>query len=300
MSPGYDFVILTDDKFVQPPRNWQTENGWQEDRLVMQALERQGFKVARKSWADPDFDWADTHAAIFRTTWDYFNRFAEWQQWLEHVSQKTMLINPIEMARWNMDKHYLGELAQRGINIPETRYIEPGEKTDLATLHETTGWTDTILKPCIAGSARHTYRLHKDKLSAHEDLFQQLITKEAMMLQPFQVNVVSQGEISIMLMGGTYTHAVIKNAKPGDFRVQDDFGGTVALYEPNAEEIAFAQQVVEACNSLPAYARVDIIRDNDGALALIELELIEPELWFRLHPPAADVLAEHLHNQFAK
>lgn len=296
MTPIYDFVVLTDDKFIQTPGNWQIQNGWQEDHLVMQALEHKGFRVARKSWADPEFNWSDTRAAIFRTTWDYFHRFDEWLAWLEHVTTQTRLINPIEMVRWNMDKHYLGELANRGINIPQTRYIEIGESLSLAALYEETGWTETILKPCIAGSARHTYRMNPDTLKAHEATFQQLIAKEAMMLQPFQKNVVSQGEISIMLMGGTYTHAVIKNAKPGDFRVQDDFGGTVKKYEPSPEEIAFAEKAVAACPALPAYARVDIIRDNDDQLALIELELIEPELWFRLHPEAATVLAEHLHT----
>lgn len=291
-----DFVILTDDNFVKPPTS-RTETGWKEDHLLLKALEKQGFKVARKSWSDPDFDWAQTRAVIFRTTWDYFDRFAEWQAWLEHVSAQTTLINPVDMVRWNMDKHYLRDLQNKGINIPETRYIEIGEQTTLTSLHQETGWTETILKPCVAGSARHTYRLDHLGLTEHEQIFQQLISKEAMMLQPFQHNVVTQGEISLVVMGGICTHAVIKTAKAGDFRVQDNFGGSVRLYEPNKEEMAFAERVVAVCASLPAYARVDIIRDNDDQLALIEIELIEPELWFRLKPEAADTLAAFLKNK---
>jgi glutathione synthase/RimK-type ligase-like ATP-grasp enzyme len=118
-----------------------------------------------------------------------------------------------------------------------------------------------------------------------------LIKKEAMMLQPFQQSVPQKGEVSMMIMGGQYTHAVLKKAKAGDFRVQDDFGGTVELYEPSNAEIAFAEKVVAACAVPPLYARVDIIEDNAGDLAVIEMELIEPELWFRLKPEAADVLA---------
>lgn len=290
----FDFVILTDDHFVKPASDWQSENALEEDRLVQEALELKGFTVTRKSWADPDFDWRQTKAAIFRTTWDYFHRFDEWKTWLGQVTSKTRLINSIELAQWNMDKHYLRDLYARGINVPETRYVETGEQTTLEDLQAETGWKEAILKPCVAGAARHTYRLDLEQPGALEHIFQQLISKEAMMLQPFQHNILSQGEISLMVMGGTCTHAVIKKAKPGDFRVQDDFGGSVAVYKPNQEEMDFAEKAVAACKTLPAYARVDIIRDNQGALALIEMELIEPELWFRLYPQAADVLAEFL------
>lgn len=291
----FDFVILTDDTFVQAPTA-ATQTCWQEDHILTEALEHKGFKVGRKSWSDQGFDWDQTEAAIFRTTWDYFDRFDEWKTWLQHVSGKTQLINPTALVYWNMDKHYLRDLQAKGVNIPETRYIEIGEKTDLLQLHQETGWHETILKPCIAGSSRHTYRLNPENLEQHEDRFQKLIEVEAMMLQPFQHNILTQGEISLIVIGGTYTHAVMKKAKAGDFRVQDNFGGTVSLYEPTTEEMAFAEQAVAACDSLPAYARVDIICDNHGSLALVEIELIEPELWFRLKPEAAEALADFLTN----
>jgi hypothetical protein len=95
-----------------------------------------------------------------------------------------------------------------------------------------------------------------------------------------------------MVIGGRFTHAVCKKARRGDFRVQDDHGGTVVEHDATSEEIDFAEAAVAACSPLPVYGRVDAVRDNDGQLALMELELIEPELFFRLHPPAADALAE--------
>jgi len=94
-----------------------------------------------------------------------------------------------------------------------------------------------------------------------------------------------------MVIDGKFTHAVLKIAKKGDFRVQDDFGGTVHNYKPTSEEIDFAERVVKACELNPIYARVDMFTDNDGQLAVSELELIEPELWFRKNPDAADKLA---------
>ena len=104
--------------------------------------------------------------------------------------------------------------------------------------------------------------------------------------------MVERGEVSLMIMGGKFTHGVLKIAKLGDFRVQDDFGGSVQDYKPTTEEIDFAEKTIQACDPPPSYARVDIIRDNNDKLALIELELIEPELWFRLQPKAAQMLAE--------
>ena len=113
-----------------------------------------------------------------------------------------------------------------------------------------------------------------------------------MILQPFQHNIVVKGEISLIVINGKFTHAVLKIAKKGDFRVQDDFGGSVHNYTPTLLEINFAEKAVEACDELPIYARVDVFTDNNNNLALAELELIEPELWFRNNPRAADELAK--------
>ena len=138
----------------------------------------------------------------------------------------------------------------------------------------------------------------KNKIIEHESIFQELIAEEAMMLQEFQKNIVSEGEISMMVFNGAFTHAVLKTAKPGDFRVQDDFGGTVQKYTPNQEQIVFAQSIVKAAPELPVYARVDIFRDNEGNWALAELEIFEPELWFRLDPTAANTLAKTIKAKF--
>jgi glutathione synthase/RimK-type ligase-like ATP-grasp enzyme len=153
------------------------------------------------------------------------------------------------------------------------------------------GWQKTILKPAVSGAARHTYLLTPDTLVSQEAVFRQLVTHEAMLLQPFQEDIVTRGEVSLMVFGGVYSHAVLKVAKQGDFRVQDDFGGSVHDYQATPEEIAFAEQAVAACDTMPLYARVDILTDNEGQIALGELELIEPELWFRNNPAAADSLA---------
>lgn len=288
-----DIVILTDKTTLpQHKEDGSEQLGYTEDHILKNALEHDGFKVLRLPWDDSEFDWSTTKAIIFRSTWDYFYRFSEFSEWLKHVSKLTRLINSSEIIHWNIDKHYLLELKNKGIHIAESYFIEQNSTETLHELHKKLGWTETVLKPCISGTARHTYKLNSNNLNEHEDILSDLIKDEAMMLQPFQHDIVNTGEVSMMLFGGQFTHAVLKVAKTGDFRVQDDFGGSVSPYTPTPNEIAFAEHAVRCCPELPAYARVDIFTDNNGKIALSELELIEPELWFRFNQKAAHVLAQ--------
>lgn len=289
----FDITILTAAKFLHPPKiNWYVQQILDEDRMVKSALEQKGFKVLRTSWDDPSFDWRKTEYILFRTIWDYFDRFREFTKWLETVKSKTRMINPYRTIRWNMDKHYLTDLAAQDINAPPTLFIEAGDQRSLHEIVSDSGWDEIILKPAVSGAGRHTYRLTCENTGAYEHVFRQLIGEESMMVQEFQHQVVTKGEVAYILFNGKYSHAILKKAKPGDFRVQDDFGGTVHEYLPTASEIHFAEKVTALCNPVPAYARVDVIYDNKDQLCVSELELIEPELWFRKYPGSADRLAQ--------
>ena len=288
----YDVVVLTDDRYVDPSAgNEYIDNVLLEDQLVLDALSHCGLKCKKVSWSDPNFNWRETSYALFRTTWDYAERFTAFSDWLLKVSTLTKLINPYDLLVWNLDKHYLQDLNRRGVNVIETYFIEFGDQRSLKEIHDELGWERTVLKPAISAAAKDTFELHSNDLSTHEDHFKSLIKNEAMMLQPFQESVVDRGELSLMVIGGAYTHAVLKIAKPGDFRVQDDFGGTVHPYEPTKEEVELAISSVKACDPEPLYARVDIVNDNAGNPAISELELVEPELWFRRNEEAAMKLA---------
>lgn len=298
----FDFTILTDHRWIDPiSMDDYTSNVLTEDRLVQEAIEKQGFKVNRKSWDDEDFNWESTKNIIFRTTWDYFDRFNELSKWLLDVQYKTNLINPRELILWNIDKHYLGDLELKGIPIPPTQYIEKGDKRTLEEIATSTTWKKFILKPVISGAARHTYLFDIHEIDRIEPIFKELIGNESMMLQEFQKNILEKGEIALILFGGKYSHCVLKKAKQGDFRVQDDFGGTLHDYTPSEEEIALAEECVYACPTLPLYARVDIMWDNQNNPIIGELELIEPELWFRRDEEAAtrfaDVIQQHYQSQ---
>lgn len=295
----YDITLLTAEQYLHPTDpDWYVKQILLEDQLVREALERKGLRVHRIDWTNKEFDWTTTQCILFRSTWDYTQHYNEFLQFIRSVSIKTMLINPLETILWNLDKHYLRDLEQRGIQIPATIYIEKNEAVTLHQLYSKHEFSESILKPVMSAGARHTYRLNKENLLQHEHIFQELIFNEAMMLQPFLHNVTTQGEITLVVIGGKYSHAVLKKAKEGDFRVQDDFGGSVHHYEPTKDEVLFAENVVSVCHPIPVYARVDLLRDNNGHLVVSELELIEPELWFRFHPTASDSLANELLKSF--
>lgn len=291
----YDVVILTDSRYVNPasPNNY-VQNILVEDGLVWKALEQNKLRVTRKDWADPEFDWASTKAVLFRTTWDYFDRYEKFKNWLTETSQKAAFINSLDIIRWNMDKKYLEDLEQNDVRIIPSLFIKKGNSKSLAELHNETGWTETVIKPTVGGGGRHTYHLNEESIAAKEELFKRLFSEEDFMLQPFQKSIPEKGEWSFIFFGDTFSHAVLKKAQEGDFRVQDDFGGTVHSYHPTPNEIDFALQALAACPFDPAYARVDIVQDNDEKPAVSEIELIEPELWFRRKPEAANLLADEV------
>ena len=289
----FDITILTDQRYLLTDYpDVYSQHVVLEDRLLKEALERKGLVVHRTNWDDPNFDWESTEYIFFRSTWDYFERYEEFAKWLDTVSTKTKLINPKASIDWSLDKHYLLDLLSAGVRIPPTSFIEMGDQRSLESIISKLDWSEFILKPTISGCARHTYRFKKDELGVVAPILEELIQSESMMLQEFQTNILTKGEVAYMVFGGKFSHAVLKRAKAGDFRVQDDFGGTIHAYSPSEDEIAFVESAFAACKPIPVYARVDVLWDNNDALCIGEIELIEPELWFRMDPTAADKCAE--------
>jgi len=295
----YDITILTESRYDNPEKNdWYIENLLLEDELVKKGLEKQGLKVARKDWNSNDFDWHNTKAVLFRTTWDYSDKYDTFKKWINKTRKICKFINSVEIINWNLSKYYLSDLQKKGVNIPPTIFINKNNKITLKEVFNQGQFKKAILKPVVSGGARQTYKIDKEEIQNYENIFKVLVNQEDMMLQEFQHRIVSEGEMSLMIIGGKYTHAVIKKAKKGDFRVQDDFGGSVHKHKANKKEIEFAEKAMAASNDLPAYGRADIFYDNNNELAIGELELIEPELWFRNNYEAAYMLGEVIKNSY--
>ena len=291
----FDVVVLTDSRYVNPlETDAYISNVLREDELVINALEGKDLSVIKKDWNDPNFNWNNTRSVLFRSTWDYFDNFEQFKKWFDKTRNTCLMINSSETIEWNLDKHYLLDLQKHEIPIPNSEFIQRESSFDLSLLMQEKNWNEIVVKPTISGAAKNTYRLKKEDINLFDSTWKKLIYQEDFIVQEFQNNVITKGEVAMMVIGGKYTHAVLKKAKEGDFRVQDDFGGSIAKYSPSEKMVKLAEQCTRIISPIPSYARVDIIWDNSGDLAVSELELIEPELWFRLNPNAAQKLAEHI------
>ena len=316
-----DIVVLTDRRYVgtdlaKGPVEGYVKNVILEDTLVCDALARLGLRVSRRAWCDPEVNWSKITGAVFRTTWDYFDRWPAFSAWLEVAASKTMLLNAPCILRWNLDKHYLQDLEAEGIAVVPTVYLSQGSTLSLFEVMERRGWDDVVAKPAIAGGAYDTYRISKTNGTTlvspitpiHQDcetLWRALVAKQDMLVQPFLRDVVESGEISLIWIEGEVTHGVQKKAKKDDFRVQDDHGGTVHPIDLSPEMVRAAQNIMAKCIQhcekqgwdAPLYARVDLMRGDQGEWLVSELEMVEPELWFRFCPGAADALAKAIHGR---
>ena len=291
----FDVVVLTDSRYVNPlETDAYINNVLREDELVINALEGKDLSVIKKDWNDPNFNWNNTRSVLFRSTWDYFDNFEQFKKWFDKTRNTCLMINSSETIEWNLDKHYLLDLQKHQIPIPNSEFIQRESSVDLSLLMQEKNWNEIVVKPTISGAAKNTYRLKKEDINQFDSTWKKLTYQEDFIVQEFQNNVIKKGEVAMMVIGGKYTHAVLKKAKEGDFRVQDDFGGSIAKYSPSEKMVKLAEKCTGILSAIPSYARVDIIWDNSGDLAVSELELIEPELWFRLNPNAAQKLAEHV------
>src|SRR5690606_33237231 len=188
--PRARVALVTEDRFEDPsPGHWYVDNILAEDRLLREALAEHGIETRRVSWSRADVDWHRYDAALLRTTWDYFDRFAEFSRWLPEVAARTRLLNPEAPVRWNVDKHYLRDLEGRGIATVPTVFIERGSAVTLSELLREHGLHEAVLKPAVSGAARHTYRVDPSTAAAHQQVLAELLREEAMLLQPFQRSI---------------------------------------------------------------------------------------------------------------
>ena len=262
-----------------------------DDVHLADSLAKLGIEPVACIWSDPDVDWSGFDAVLIRTTWDYFQRYEEFLQWLDQLPVPT--INARELLRWNSDKRYLLELAGRGVDIVPAQVARHAE---LPTLLARMRGQELVVKPTVSGGAWNTVRGIAGE-AAFEQAVAQLPAGYHYIVQDFVPEVARDGEWSLLFFGGEYSHAILKRAASGEFRVQSQFGGSVDAREPTVDMLASARQALEATAALGykdwAYARVDGVV-VDGRFRLMELEMIEPALFLAQRPDAAERFAKQL------
>ncbi|HMI58328.1 MAG TPA: hypothetical protein VK511_09780 [Gemmatimonadaceae bacterium] len=276
-----------------------------DDRLLRDALVARGAEVDARPW-DARADWSSYHRMVLRSCWNFHHRPQEFLLWVDEVKEQYdgSLRNAPALVRWSVDKRYLQDLDANGVAIVPTIWVKAGdgeEVPNLDALIAAQGWTGgAVVKPTISATAHETWRVAADDGSSHQTRFEALLAKSSsgVMVQPFLPEIQDDGEWSLIFLGGEFSHAVVKRPAEGDFRVQHDFGGTVERREPSDSLIRDARAVLQAAARATntefeeiLYARVDGIVRNAGLL-LMELEVIEPVLFFSHAPGAAARMAE--------
>ena len=259
---------------------------YDDDLLLVPALEEIGVSAVPAVWSRADIDWTSFDALVMRTPWDYFERAAEFRSWLDaRIASNVLMCNSPEILDWNFDKSYLQDLARQGVELVPTICISRQERPDIAALARARGWNDIVVKPTIGGGAYRTYRFRLDELPRYADGIAETLVDRGVLVQPFLPEILTGGELSLLFFDGVYSHAVCKRPQAGDYRVQFQFGGTNENIEVSDALVAQARVCIAHAPALPVYARVDGVV-KDGKFLLMELEVFEPLMFLARAPEA--------------
>lgn len=261
---------------------------------LVEALTSLGANPVVVEWDDASVAWSEFDMVVIRSPWDYVERLPEFLAWCDRVSATTWLRNAPNVVRWNTDKHYLGALESLGVAIVPSFYVEPGESAvdRLAAFRARYPSAEYVVKPCVGAGSRDAARYADAQQATAIAHIQRLLDADrSVLLQPYLDRVDEHGETALLYFNGTYSHAIRKGpllrpqSAPTEllFATED-----ISARTPDDTERALASQVLTAMAQVPElsgmlplpYARIDLLRDEQGLPCLLELELTEPSLFF--------------------
>lgn len=259
-----------------------------DDALLQAALSREGISSTLVAWDDPTYDWLLPDLVLIRSTWDYPADPTRFLAWADDVTRLSTLWNPVQLVRWNAHKTYLLDLHTQGVPIIPTVWLPAHSPIRLAPLMRSHGWGQVVVKPVVATSARGAKVVSSSTFEAGQAHLSALLSREAVMVQPFLPSFYSVGEHALIFIQGVFTHAIRKR-----FSLIEGLDQTgLQDIEVGEEERVFARQVLHHLPRIPLVARVDLVRDHRHHLVLNELEVIEPVLYLSRSPQALHQLTQ--------
>ena len=260
------------------------EERWQGEAARLDALF--GDQLTYHSWTDAG-DLTGFDLILPLLAWGYPRHSARWFAALDAWEAAALpFANPLATLRWNTDKDYLLDLHAAGVAIVETIETHSLCAGNLEAARAQFGVTNLVVKPAISAGADGTY-----KLGPHDPIPFDVLERE-MLIQPMMPAIADEGEFSLFYFAGSLSHAILKRPAAGDFRVQEQYGGQEVSVEAPETARTLAGAALAAAPAPPLYARVDMVRDGQGAFRLMELELIEPSLFLAHAPDGGAALAK--------
>lgn len=253
------------------------------------AFEARGMSIHDVDWADTSQDWGTYDAAIIGTTWDYWDHQDAFLKTLKSIEMQTQLHNPAALVAWNSHKSYLRDLEAKGAKLIPTLWLNDANETTAREAFETLGSDDLVFKRQVGAGASGQHRLKSGDPIPH--------MPHSMMVQPFLPQIIEEGELSFIFIDGELSHALIKRAAKGDYRIQSSYGGVEEAIAPSADDLTAAKAILNTLDETPVYARIDMLRGEDGGLLLMELELIEPYLYPLQGPELGERFAAAVHKR---
>ncbi|WKN41173.1 ATP-grasp domain-containing protein [Tunicatimonas pelagia] len=271
-----------------------------DDSLTYQPLAELGWQVHPVSWRSTNTDWSIYDAVIIRTPWDYQQAPQQFLRVLEDITACGVpLENSLDLVRWNIDKTYLRDLEARSIRVVSTQWSKAFQRETIESWWQDWNTPELIIKPTVSANADDTFWLTHQTNEEVWETVAQTFQQRSFMVQPFIPAILEEGEYSLFFFGGSYSHTIVKIPKPNDFRVQEEHGGLIQAAKPSPELLKTAQQIYEAVPYNPLYARIDLVRLSNDEFALMEVELIEPSLYFRTDAKSPYRFAQAIHERFS-
>ena len=257
-----------------------------------------GLELTPVKWTDPGVDWTRFGAVLVNTAWDYQDRHEAFLAALDRIAGLGVpVFNEPATVRWNIRKTYLREIEAKGVAVIPTLWPEAPTMADVAEAMRVFGADDVVLKRQVGGGARAQVRYSRGDVAG--DLATSIMDRPGM-IQPFVPAIASEGEFSFLFIDGEFSHVVLKRPKAGEYRIQEAYGGKSMPVEAAAADRAAAQAVLDVLETMPLYARVDMVRGADGGLMLMELEVLEPYLFPEDGPHIGAMLGKALARRLAR
>jgi glutathione synthase/RimK-type ligase-like ATP-grasp enzyme len=268
------------------------------DDLVKPFLQQRGWSVDDVSWHNDAIDYDSYDLVVVRSTWDYQSDSDAFLGCLKRIeASKAILENSFALMQWNLSKAYLRDLEQAGVPILPTLWHEIFAQEHLELAFKHFDCPQLIIKPLVSANADHTYKFSSDEVAALLPVFNKTFITRPFMIQAFEASILEKGEYSLFYFASRFSHAICKRPAKGDFRVQEEHGGQLEAIAPNVDMLALAEKAIKALPEEPLYARVDML-ETDKGLAIIEIELIEPSLYFNMDADSAERFADTIAHKY--